>query len=267
MNGPLLDVSKLAKSYRRRSGLQGRHESVPALVDISFAVQAGEILGVVGESGCGKSTLAKLLVGLEQADMGSVVLDGRNLIGPGPGQAMPANQRGIQMIFQDPFGSLNPRMNVGRIVGEGLRIRHESAGLIERRVGEMLERVGLQAADMRKFPHEFSGGQRQRIGIARALVMKPKLLVADEVVSALDVSVQMQILNLLLDLRRELNLGIIFITHNISVVHYLCDTVAVISSGRIVEAGTATSVLANARHAYTRSLIAAVPELEKTAAV
>jgi len=257
---PLLRAASIAKTFGG-DGVWSRAAPTAALRDVSFDVARGAILGIVGESGSGKSTLARILVGLTDADAGTLELDGRVLFGPGR-RAVPTFARGIQMIFQDPYSSLNPRMTVGAVVAEGLRIRGGLGGAeIAARVTRTLELVGFTADACRRYPHQFSGGQRQRISIARALVLEPKLLIADEAVSALDVSVQMQILNLLLDLQSQLGLSIIFITHNIAVVDYLCDRILVMSRGEIVERGPTAQVIDHPTHSYTRSLIAAAPKI------
>lgn len=260
-NPPLLSVSNVIKSYRTRGRLLARGAENRAIDGVSLSIEPGEILGLVGESGCGKSTFAKVLLGLEQADAGSMQFDGQPIFGPGMAP-IPPNRRGIQMVFQDPFGSLNPRKPIQDIIGEGLRIR---GGLPRRAIADEVARhlalVGLSASEMGKYPHQFSGGQRQRICIARAIIMRPKLLIADEAVSALDVSVQMQILNLLLDLRSQLGLTIMFISHDMGVIEYLCDRVCVMYQGRIVEQGTTVEVIDEARHPYTARLIAARPRI------
>lgn len=257
----LLRVQGVSKAFGSTHGWWRKAVQTQALRGVSFEVGRGEILGIVGESGSGKSTLARILVGLMEADAGSLEFEGRLLFGPGR-KPVPAADRGIQMVFQDPYSSLNPRMTVGAIVAEGLRIRGaESRHVIADRVVETLRLVGFASDDRRRYPHQFSGGQRQRISIARALVLEPRLLIADEAVSALDVSVQMQILNLLLDLQARLKLSIVFITHSIAVVDYLCDRVIVMSRGEIVEQGPTADVIDRPGHAYTRSLIAAAPKL------
>ena len=220
----------------------------------------GEIFGIVGESGCGKSTLARILVGLEDADAGSLSRGDRTLFAPAS-PTVPAVRRGIQMVFQDPYASLNPRMSVGDVVAEGLAIAGMSNADRDARVAETLSLVGLTPGDASKFPFQFSGGQRQRICIARALVMEPAFLIADEAVSALDVSVQMQILNMLLDLRERIGVSIIFITHDISVVDYICDRVMVVYGGEVVESGKKNAVLDHPENEYTRKLISAVPQI------
>lgn len=258
---PLLEALHVSKSFWARSGVLRRGAENRALDDVSIAVAPGEILGLVGESGCGKSTLAKVLLGLERADAGSMHVNGRTMFAPGE-RVAPAAERGIQMIFQDPYGSLNPRMKVGDLIGEGLRIQGRmSRAEIMDEVRRHLALVGLSDDSLGKYAHQFSGGQRQRLCIARAIIMKPNLLIADEAASALDVSVQMQILNLLLDLRERIGLGVIFISHDMGVIEYLCDRIVVMYRGRVVEEGAAAAVLDNPRHPYTAHLIAARPRV------
>lgn len=262
----LLDARGVSKSFWRRTGLFTRAAENRALDDVSLSVAPGEIVGLVGESGCGKSTLAKVLLGLERADGGSLHVDGRAVFGPGE-RTVPPAARGIQMIFQDPYGSLNPRMKVGALIGEGLRIQGRlSRAEIRDEVRRHIALVGLSEDSLDKYAHQFSGGQRQRLCIARAIIMKPSLLIADEAASALDVSVQMQILNLLLDLRERIGLGIIFISHDMGVIEYLCDRIAVMYRGRIVEEGLAEAVLDRPRHPYTAHLISARPRVGKARA-
>lgn len=261
---PLLRAEHISKTFQRSGSLWKRTTGTTALVDVSFELTAGEILGIVGESGCGKSTLARIIVGLEEASGGRLVVEDRCLFDREQGLLVPAAQRGIQMVFQDPYSSLNPRMSVADVIAEGLDI----VGRIGRRersekVAEMLQLVGLQPDAARRYPFQFSGGQRQRIGIARALITEPRLLIADEAVSALDVSVQMQILNLLLDIRDRLGISLMFISHDIGVIEYLCDRVIVLSQGNVVESGVAGDVIANPQHPYTRKLINAVPQIRK----
>lgn len=258
--GETLAARDIRKTFRRSNGWFYPGTGTRALNGVSFEVRPGEIFGIVGESGCGKSTLARVLVGLEEPDGGSLSLGDRTLFGPGL-PTVPAVRRGIQIVFQDPYASLNPRMSVGEVVAEGLAIAGVPSAEREARVAETLSLVGLTAADAAKFPFQFSGGQRQRICIARALVMEPAYLIADEAVSALDVSVQMQILNMLLDLRDRIGVSIIFITHDISVVDYVCDRVMVVYGGEVVELGEVTQVLDRPSADYTRKLIASVPRL------
>jgi oligopeptide/dipeptide ABC transporter ATP-binding protein len=257
----LLEAVGISKSYWRRGGLfQGRIEN-RALDDVSLGLAPGEILGLVGESGCGKSTFAKVLLGLEAADAGALDVGNTRIFEPSR-RAVPAAQRGIQMVFQDPYSSLNPRMMVRDLLSEGLRIR---GGLSRAEIADEVRRhlalVGLGADALTKYPHQFSGGQRQRLCIARAIIVKPKVLIADEAASSLDVSVQMQILNLLLDLRDQIGLGIIFISHDMGVIEYLCDRIAVMYRGRIVEEGLAADILDHPHHPYTGHLIAARPRV------
>jgi oligopeptide/dipeptide ABC transporter ATP-binding protein len=261
LEAPLLEARGVSKSFWRRTGFFSRGVENRALDDVSVSVGRGEILGLVGESGCGKSTLAKVLLGLEGADAGELHVSGATMFAPNARAAPPA-ERGIQMIFQDPYGSLNPRMKVVDLIGEGLRIQGRmSRAEIAEEVARHVALVGLSEDSLGKYAHQFSGGQRQRLCIARAIIMKPKLLIADEAASALDVSVQMQILNLLLDLRDRIGLGIIFISHDMGVIEYLCDRIAVMYRGRVVEEGEAAAVLDRPRHPYTTHLIAARPRV------
>jgi ABC-type glutathione transport system ATPase component len=260
MSAAVLEAVGISRSFRRGMwpGKVRRHA---ALTDVSLTLAPGEIVGLVGESGSGKTTFGRIVAGLETADAGTLAMDGRVLAGPGV-RAVKPGRRGVGMVFQDPQAALNPRMRALEIVAEGLRI----AGTLSRtecraRAEEALRFVGLRAEDGEKYPAQFSGGQRQRLGIARALVLRPRLLIADEAVSSLDVSVQMQVLNLLLDVRAQFGLSILMITHNIAVVAYLCDRVAVLAQGRIVEHGAARSVLGSPHHPYTQRLLQAVPQL------
>ncbi len=257
----LLDARCVTKSFWGRGSLFRKGAENRALDDVTLCLHKGEILGLVGESGCGKSTFAKVMLGLERADAGSLAVAGETIFAPGA-PIVPAARRGIQMVFQDPYGSLNPRMKVRDLVGEGLRIAgSHTQSQIKEMVREHLELVGLGADAMAKYPHQFSGGQRQRLCIARAIIVSPKLLIADEAASALDVSVQMQILNLLLELRDRIGLGIVFISHDMGVIEYLCDRIAVMYRGRIVEENAAGRLLDEPRHPYTRHLIAARPRV------
>jgi ABC-type oligopeptide transport system ATPase subunit len=235
-----------------------------AVDGVSFSVAAGETFAVVGESGCGKTTLARMLLRLIEPDSGEIEFDGRNLLAL-KGEELRRQRRQMQMIFQDPFASLNPRMRVGEIVGEPLAIHERGLSRTERRarVAATLKRVGLTEDALARYPHEFSGGQRQRIGIARALILRPKLIVADEPVSALDVSVGAQVLLLLQELQEELALTYIFISHSLPVVAQVATRVAVMRAGQFVESGSAEQVLRQPAHAYTRELLAAVPEVPR----
>jgi peptide/nickel transport system ATP-binding protein len=254
----LLEVRDLVKRYHLpRDSLFSPAPVVEALRGVSFTVHAGRSLGIVGESGSGKSTLARLVMALEAPTDGSVRLLGRDLNALSPPELIAA-RRDFQMVFQDPYGSLDPRQRVARIVTEPLIGVPESEA--RQRVAEALDAVGLRASDADKYPHEFSGGQRQRIAIARALITRPKLIVADEPVSALDVSVQAQVLNLLADLQQHLGVTYLFISHDLAVVDHVCDEVAVMQAGRIVEYGPTDQVLHRPAHAYTRALLAAVPD-------
>ena len=263
----LLEVDQLVKQYKLpRQHLLGRPPLVAALQGVSFALQAGRSLGVVGESGSGKSTLARLVMALEPPTAGAVRFEGQDLQSLAPA-ALRRARADFQMVFQDPFGSLDPRQSVGRIVAEPLTARSGRTGSSSRaeqqaRVGEMLDAVGLRAADAGKYPHEFSGGQRQRIAIARALVTAPKLIVADEPVSALDVSVQAQVLNLMQDLQDSLGVTYLFISHDLAVVDRVCDEVLVLYQGRIVEQGSPETLFQAAAHPYTRALMDAVPRAQ-----
>jgi peptide/nickel transport system ATP-binding protein len=257
---PLVEVSDLRKHFPVRRGLFGRPRAFVRAVDgVSLDIHAGETLGLVGESGCGKSTLGRLILRLIEPTGGDVRFDGRSLLHLRP-RDLRGVRRAMQIIFQDPYGSLNPRMRVSSIVGEGLAIHRVGTSAQRReRVRSLLELVGLPPDAAARFPHEFSGGQRQRIGIARALAVEPRFVVADEAVSALDVSIQAQILNLLQDLKQRLGLTLLFISHDLRVVEHLSDRVAIMYLGKIVEIGSRDEVYAEPRHPYTRALLAAVP--------
>ncbi len=257
---PLVEVRDLRKRYPVRGGLFGGARTwVRAVEGVSLAIQPGETLGLVGESGCGKSTLGRLMLRLIEPSSGEVLFTGRSLLGLG-GRELRALRREMQIVFQDPYGSLNPRMRIGRIVREGLDI-HRLGTRAERRVRvrELLELVGLPPEAAVRYPHEFSGGQRQRIGIARALAVGPRFVVADEAVSALDVSIQAQVLNLLADLQQRLGLTMLFIAHDLRIIEHVSDRVAVMYLGRIVELAPRDVIYRNPRHPYTRALLAAVP--------
>ncbi|QCO54423.1 ABC transporter ATP-binding protein [Pseudorhodobacter turbinis] len=255
---PLLTIRNLSRHYN-----VGPHTIVKALDDVSLTLNAKEILGVVGESGSGKSTLANIVMALDTPTSGQVILDGQDLFALSTRELRKA-RRSFQMVFQDPYGSLDPRHRVGRIIAEPLHLEPGAPTGAARRdmVGKLLEDVGLAAIDQDRYPHEFSGGQRQRIAVARALITKPRLLVADEATSALDLTVQKQILKLILDLRDEHGISILFITHNIGVVDEICDTVAVMQNGRLVEKGPVRQVLDNPSEAYTQRLLSAEPRLD-----
>ncbi len=260
MNPPLLSVRDLRRTYRSRAGLFGSGLVTRAVDGVSFEMTAGETLGLVGESGSGKSTTGRLVMGLEEPDGGNVVFAGTDLTAMTPAQRKPFRRR-MQIVFQDPYAALNPRMRVGDFVAEPLLVHDVGGGAAERRdrVAELFRTVGLDPAFMQRFPHEFSGGQRQRVGIARAIALQPEFLVADEPITALDVSIQAQIVNLFQDLQERLGLALLFIAHDLSMVRYLCTRVAVMLRGRIVEAGPVEAVFADARHPYTRALLSAVP--------
>jgi oligopeptide/dipeptide ABC transporter ATP-binding protein len=253
MGSPLLEVSDLHKSYATSAG------RLTATDGVSFSIAPGETLALAGESGCGKSTLGKMIAGLIQPDRGSIRLDGQELVGRSRRSMRPLRRR-IQMIFQDPFSSLNPRATVGTILEEPLIVHGlGDRGTRRRAVGELMERVGLPPEFASRYPHEFSGGQRQRIGIARAIALKPDLVICDEPVSALDVSVRAQILNLMLDLQSEFRLSYLFISHDLSVIRYVADRVAVMYLGRLVEVGACEPVWHSPAHPYAQALIAANP--------
>jgi oligopeptide transport system ATP-binding protein len=261
LNAPLLRVKDLVKHFPIKGGLLNRTvDKVHAVDGVSFDLAAGETLGVVGESGCGKSTTGRCILRLIEPTSGEVWFEGKNVIQAGKDE-LRALARDMQIIFQDPYASLNPRMTVSAIVGEALTI-HKLARTpqdYDERIVQLLETVGLSPDHMRRYPHEFSGGQRQRIGIARALAVSPKLIVCDEAVSALDVSIQAQVINLLEDLRTEFSLTYIFIAHDLSVVEHISHRVAVMYLGRIVEIAPAQLLYTNPLHPYTEALLSAVP--------
>lgn len=266
MNSFSLDAKNLVKYFPTgASGLLGRPtKEVKAVDNVSLTIEEGKTLGVVGESGCGKSTLARVITRLIDPTSGQIFLDGQDITSLS-GHNLRVARRKMQMIFQDPYASLNPRHSVGQIISAPLQVQKiDPAQGVKTRVQEMMELVGLNPEHFNRYPHEFSGGQRQRIGIARALILEPKLLVADEPVSALDVSIQAQILNLLENLQKDLGLTYMFIAHDLSVVHHIADNVAVMYLGKIVETGPAESVYGASRHPYTTALLSAVPVADPT---
>jgi len=262
---PLLEVHALEKRFTVGGAwLRGRRRVIRAVDDVSFAIERGEVLGLVGESGCGKSTTGRLILRLVEPSAGSIRFEGRDLLALSPPKLWATRQR-MQIVFQDPFASLNPRMRVGGIVAEPLAIYGRGDGAERRRqVAELLEVVGLDAAFAERYPHELSGGQRQRIGIAAALALRPSLIVADEPVSALDVSVQAQVLNLLMELRERFGLTYLFISHDLHVVLHMSDRVAVMYLGEIVEIGPRDALYGDAHHPYTQVLLSAVPVADPT---
>jgi peptide/nickel transport system ATP-binding protein/oligopeptide transport system ATP-binding protein len=260
---PLLSVRNLRTWFPVTGGVLRRHiDDVKAVDDVSFDVEEGTTVGLVGESGSGKSTIGKTLLKLVPATSGQVLFRDRDILPLSENEFRPL-RRELQMIFQDPFGSLNPRHTIFQIIGEALEIHFPEMTRVDRRerVSELLRQVGLKPEMLERYPHEFSGGQRQRIGIARALAVKPKFIVCDEPVSALDVSVQAQIVNLLQDLQEELKLTYLFIAHDLAVVEHMSDHVLVMYRGKIVESASAEAIYENPQHEYTKKLLAAVPEI------
>lgn len=264
---PLLEVRNVRKTYARGGGVfaeRAKGERFAAVDNVSFEIAPGETFAIVGESGCGKTTLARILLRLIEPDSGRILFDGQDVLRLA-GERLRAERRKMQMIFQDPFASLNPRMKVGEIVAEPLAIHEKGVPATERRerAAAILKRVGLDEGAIQRYPHEFSGGQRQRIGIARALILRPKLVIADEPVSALDVSVGAQVLHLLQELQQEYRLTYVFISHSLPVVAQLANHIAVMRAGKIVESGSAERVLRQPASEYTRELLAAVPQIPR----
>ena len=261
-SAPLLEVKHLGRRFALpRAGLFQPAGALQALSDVSFTLQPGKSLGIVGESGSGKSTLARLVMALDTPTEGQVLFQGVD-VHQTHGPALRQLRSGFQMVFQDPYGSLDPRQKVLAIVTEPIRtLQHASGGRSEwhERAAQAMSEVGLRTADLDKYPHEFSGGQRQRIAIARALITRPALIVTDEPVSALDVSVQAQVLNLMMDLQDRYGLSYLFVSHDLAVVNLMCDDVLVLQSGRVVENGSAQQIFQHAEHPYTRKLLAAIP--------
>jgi peptide/nickel transport system ATP-binding protein len=259
---PLLQVRQLGRRFvMPRSALWGAANSLQALSDVSFCLQAGKSLGIVGESGSGKSTLARLVMALDQPTEGQVLFNGVDVHQASASELRPLRS-GFQMVFQDPYGSLDPRQKVLSIVTEPIQTLakpSDGRSALRERAAEALSEVGLRSADLDKYPHEFSGGQRQRIAIARALISRPALIVADEPVSALDVSVQAQVLNLMMDLQDRYGLSYLLVSHDLAVINLMCDDVLVLQSGCVVEQGSAQKIFEQAEHPYTRALLAAVP--------
>lgn len=263
MTTPLLQVTNVQTTFdivKKGAPFWAKPATLKAVNGVSFTLNAGETLGVVGESGCGKSTLARTIIGLVKAKSGSILFNGEELIGLSE-KGWKDKRKDIQMIFQDPLASLNPRMTIGDIIAEPLRTYYPSMpkAQVESEVQAMMKKVGLLPNLVNRYPHEFSGGQCQRIGIARALILKPKLIICDEPVSALDVSIQAQVINLLQDVQKEMGLALIFIAHDLSVVKHISDRVLVMYLGNAVELGTDEKVYANPTHPYTQALMSAVP--------
>jgi oligopeptide/dipeptide ABC transporter ATP-binding protein len=260
LDEPLLTVQHLKKYFPIHRGVFGRTaEYVKAVDDVSFTINRGETFGLVGESGCGKTTAGRAILRLHEPDGGSIRFDGTDLLSLGK-QELRRKRRDMQIIFQDPYASLNPRMTIRTIVGEPFAIHGIASGSErETRIADLLKTVGLDSSVMNRYPHEFSGGQRQRIGIARALALKPKFIVADEPVSALDVSIQAQIINLLADLQQQFGLTYLFISHAIPVIEHISTRIGVMYLGKLVEVGTSRQICTSPRHPYTQALLSAVP--------
>lgn len=258
----LLEIKNLNVTYQTKKGLIGKIQTVHAVNNVSLDIQKGEILAIAGESGCGKSTLAKAIMKLVQSDSGEILLNGENVLNLKHNKDLKKFYQKVQMIFQNPYSSLNPKMKIGEILKEPLIIntnlkKEEITKIVE----EKIEKVGLDKSALNLYPHEFSGGQRQRIAIARSLILNPEFIIADEPVSALDVSIQAQIINLLKQLKDDFNLTFLFISHDLSVIKYLSDRIAIMYLGEVVEIGRTEEIFKNPKHPYTKALLSSVPEL------
>ena len=258
----LLEIKNLNVTYQTKKGLIGKIQTVHAVNNVSLDIQKGEILAIAGESGCGKSTLAKAIMKLVQSDSGEILLNGENVLNLKHNKDLKKFYQKVQMIFQNPYSSLNPKMKIGEILKEPLIIntnlkKEEITKILE----EKIEKVGLDKSALNLYPHEFSGGQRQRIAIARSLILNPEFIIADEPVSALDVSIQAQIINLLKQLKEDFNLTFLFISHDLSVIKYLSDRIAIMYLGEVVEIGRTEEIFKNPKHPYTKALLSSVPEL------
>lgn len=258
----LLEIKNLNVTYQTKKGLIGKIQTVHAVNNVSLDIQKGEILAIAGESGCGKSTLAKAIMKLVQSDSGEILLNGENVLNLKHNKDLKKFYQKVQMIFQNPYSSLNPKMKIGEILKEPLIIntnlkKEEITKIVE----EKIKKVGLDKSALNLYPHEFSGGQRQRIAIARSLILNPEFIIADEPVSALDVSIQAQIINLLKQLKEDFNLTFLFISHDLSVIKYLSDRIAIMYLGEVVEIGRAEEIFKNPKHPYTKALLSSVPEL------
>lgn len=258
----LLEIKNLNVSYKTKKGLIGKIQTVHAVNNVSLDIQKGEILAIAGESGCGKSTLAKAIMKLVQSDSGEILLNGENVLNLKHNKDLKKFYQKVQMIFQNPYSSLNPKMKIGEILKEPLIIntnlkKEEITKIVE----EKIKKVGLDKSALNLYPHEFSGGQRQRIAIARSLILNPEFIIADEPVSALDVSIQAQIINLLKQLKEDFNLTFLFISHDLSVIKYLSDRIAIMYLGEVVEIGRTEEIFKNPKHPYTKALLSSVPEL------
>lgn len=261
-NDTLFEIKHLKKSYTIKKGLFAKPLTIHAVNDVSFKVKRGEILSIVGESGCGKSTTAKMLLNIETPSGGQIVFEGKDIATFSPAE-LKAYRKKVQIIFQDPYSSLNPRWNVGKIISEPLKLNTTlSDKEILDKVFSLMKKVGLKEEWYWRYPHQFSGGQRQRIGIARALALNPEVIVCDEPVSALDVSIQAQVLNLLLDLQEEFNLTYIFISHDLGVVEHISDRIIVMYYGEIVEEKEVEELFSHPEHSYTQTLLNAIPKID-----